>query len=205
MKTIIILPVLLLFSFTTFATSQFSDILIWGRDTLMLFTNPLNSIPDWENYRRIIQQEFENEARKLNTEECGLQFTNGHLIDTVLYHNYIVKESKFSLDPNPNNFLEFIYSQITWEGLPNMESDHFQVNIGVQPNIKGEIDSIIWNTTYCISKSGFQLNKDNAFIKEAIRIAYLIPEWDVIVQRGRIVPRSLFLQFDINQRKKYTR
>lgn len=293
MKTIIILPVLFLFSFATYATSQFSDILIWNGETLMLFTNPLDSLPDWKNYDKIIRQEIENEDRKLNPEkyekeheslwstaclrgyvaewkiiddkiylcniyschnnlkinlhsvfpgklqddimfaswiqgelrvpqgkclewinldylsiyeqECSLQFTNGQLIDTVLYHNYIVKESRFSLDPNPNNLLEFIYSNIIWEDLPNMENDHFQVVIGVQPNIRGEIDSIIWNNTHCFSKSGFQFNKDNAFIKEAIRIAYLIPEWDVIVQRGRIVPRALSLLFDVNQRKKYTR
>jgi hypothetical protein len=196
MKTILILPLLLLFSSATFATGQNSDILIWGGDTLMLFANPLDSIPDWVNYRKIIQQELEKEARHLQTEksneehfllsstacnrgyiaewkiienkiylsniyschddikiklqrvfpgklqneivfaswiqgelivphgkclelidrdyhsiyedECGLQFSNGQLVDTVLYHNYIVKESKFSLDPNPNNFLEFI-------------------------------------------------------------------------------------------------
>jgi hypothetical protein len=85
-----------------------------------------------------------------------------------------------------------------------MYNDHFQVVIGVQPNTKGEIDSILWDFSYCISISGIQSNKDNPFIKEAVRIAYLIPEWDVIVQRGRVVPRSLTLLFDINQRKKYT-
>lgn len=293
MKRIFILPILLLFWFVGSATSQFPDILIWDRDTLRLFANPLESIPNWENYRRIIQQEIEDEDKKINPEkytkehealwstaclrgyvaewkiienkiylsnifscdanikiklqtvfpgklqneimfaswiqgelicpqgkclewinldylsiyenECGLQFANGLLIDTVLYHNYIVKESRFSLGPNPNNVLEFIYRQISWEGLPNMDNDHYQVVIGVQPNIRGEIDSIIWNTTYCISKSSIHSDKDNSFIKEAIRVTYLIPEWDVIVQRGKIVPRSLSLLFDIDQRNKYTR
>ena len=48
-------------------------------------------------------------------------------------------------------------------------------------------------------------DRNNIFIKEAIRIAGLIPDWDVVYQRGKIVSRGLSIVFDDRNKNKYAR
>jgi len=137
--------------------------------------------------------------------ELVLEFKNGILTEFKTFSNSIEKKSNFSKDKNPNNFLNFVYSHIHWDKLPDFKNKHIQTFVGIQPNREGKLDSIIWEYTYLLDESGIITDRNNLFIKEAIRIAELIPDWDVIYQRGLIVKRSLMIIFDENNRVKYTK
>ena len=137
--------------------------------------------------------------------ETVIEFNDGVLVSSKTYNNYIAKKSKFTTDSNSNNYLEFVYSKVNWEKLPDLKNKHIQVSIGVQPNKDGQIDSLLSNYTYLLDSSELITDTTNIFIKEAIRIVKLIPDWDVIYQRDTIVRRGLFLMFDENQKRKYAR
>jgi len=137
--------------------------------------------------------------------ETVIEFNDGVLVSSKTYNNYIAKKSKFTTDPNPNNYLEFVYSKVNWEKLPDLKNKHIQVSIGVQPNDDGQIDSLLSNYTYLLDSSELITDTTNIFIKEAIRIVKLIPDWDVIYQRDAIVRRGILLLFDENNKRKYAR
>ncbi len=140
--------------------------------------------------------------------ETVFEFEGGLLTGTKIYHKRVVKESNFYKD-NLNQILEFLYSNINWKDIPDLEDKHIQVYVGIQPNENGSIDSILTKYThmYAYMLDGIEIitDQENIFIKETIRIAKLIPDWDVIYQRDKIVARGLSLLFDENQRKKYAR
>lgn len=137
--------------------------------------------------------------------ETILDLNKGVLVDSKTYNNYISKESKFSIDPNPNNYLDFIYTQVDWKKIPDLKNNHIQVFIGIQPNKDGKIESILSNYTYMLDYNGIITDSNNVFIKEAIRIAELIPDWEVVYQRGLITSRSFSIVFNEKNRKKYAR
>lgn len=137
--------------------------------------------------------------------ETILDFNKGVLVDSKTYNNYIAKKSKFSIDPNPNNYFDFIYTQVNWKKIPDLKNNHIQVFVDIQPNKDGKIDSILSNYTYMGDSNGVVTDRNNFFIKEAIRIAELIPDWDVVYQRGLIKSRSFSIVFNENNRKKYAR
>ncbi len=137
--------------------------------------------------------------------ETVIEFNDGVLVSSKTYNNYIAKKSKFATDPNPNNYLEFVYSKVNWEKLPDLKNKHIQVSIGVQPNKDGQIDSLLSNYTYLLDSSELITDTTNIFIKEAIRIVKLIPDWDLTYQRDTIVRRGLSLMFDENNKRKYAR
>ena len=137
--------------------------------------------------------------------ETVIEFNDGVLVSSKTYNNYIAKKCKFRTDPNPNNYLEFVYSKVNWEKLPDLKNKHIQVSIGFQPNKDGQIDSLLSNYTYLLDSSELITDTTNIFIKEAIRIVKLIPDWDVIYQRDAIVRRGLFLLFDEKNKRKYAR
>lgn len=137
--------------------------------------------------------------------ETILDFNKGVLVDSKTYNNYIAKKSKFSIDPNPNNYLDFIYTHVDWKKIPDLKNNQIQVFIGIQPNKDGKIESILSNYTYMLDYNGIITDSNNVFIKEAIRIAELIPDWEVVYQRGLITSRSFSIVFNENNRKKYAR
>lgn len=53
--------------------------------------------------------------------ETVIEFNDGVLVSSKTYNNYIAKKSKFATDPNPNNYLEFVYSKVNWEKLPDLK------------------------------------------------------------------------------------
>ncbi len=134
-----------------------------------------------------------------------LNFNKGVLVGFKTYNNYIAKKSKFSINPNPNNYFDFIYSQVDWGKIPDLKNNHIQVFIGIQPNKDGKIESILSNSTYMLDSNGVITDQNNAYIKEAIRIAELVTDWSVIYQRGLIVSSGFSIVFNENNRKKYTR
>lgn len=135
--------------------------------------------------------------------ETVIEFNDGVMVASKTYNNYIAKKSKFTTDPNPNNYLEFVYGQVNWEKLPDLNNKHIKVSIGVQPNHDGQIDSLLSNYTYFLDSTKLITDRNNIFIKEAIRIAKLVPDWDVTYQRDTIVSRCILLIFDENQKRKY--
>jgi hypothetical protein len=139
--------------------------------------------------------------------ETVLDFNRGVLVAFKTYNNHIEKKSKFSVDPNPNNYSDFIYTQVDWKKIPDLKNNHIQVFIAIQPNKDGKIDSILSDYTYMLdSNNGVVItDRNNVFIKEAIRIAELVPDWSVIYQRGLIVSRGFSIVFNENNRKKYAR
>ena len=135
--------------------------------------------------------------------ETMLQFRDGLFISSKTYNNYIIHESKFAADPNPQHYLDYIYSQINWKGLPDLKDHNIHVFISVQPDYDGKIDSIVSADTYMFDGAEINTDTNNIFIKEGIRIARLVPDWDVIYHRGKIANRTLILIFDDNQKRRY--
>lgn len=134
--------------------------------------------------------------------EIVLEFENGILKETTAYSNFIKKSSKFTLDPTLD-YLDFINRNINWDKLPDLKNEHYQVFVGIQPNYEGAIDSIIWKDTYMVYGAKLITDRYNVFIKEAVRIAKLMPDWDVIYQRGSIVARCISVVFNKYRIKKY--
>jgi len=141
--------------------------------------------------------------------EIVLYVKNGNIAKIKTYNNSIVLRSKLSFDSNPLNFQDFVYSHVDWDILPDLKNKHIQVSIGIQPNQDGQIDKIIGRYTFVIEFSNDSSkvisNRNNIFIKEVIRIAKLIPDWDVIYQRDKIVNRNFLINLDENQQNKYKR
>lgn len=135
--------------------------------------------------------------------ETILQFRDGLFISSKTYDNYIIHESKSAADPNPQHYLDYIYSQINWRGLPDLKDHYIQVFIGVQPGYDGQIESINSGYTFMLDSTEIFTDTNNIFIKEGIRIARLVPDWDVIYHRGKIANRTLILIFDDNQKRRY--
>ena len=134
--------------------------------------------------------------------ETVLSIENGLLKNYELFHNRILKTSNF-LEIN-----EFTHRNINWDIFPDLTDRIIQVFIGVQPNEQGQFESIIEEYTYLVDFSMndgdfFVTDTSNIFIQESIRIAKLIPEWDVIYQRGEIVGMSFMIMFSERNRKKY--
>jgi hypothetical protein len=268
-----------------YSTSQIGDILIYNKDTMTLFSNPLELRNDWEKLSEIISNGLEKEDRRINPKkyqekdyvglissacwrgyvaewqilnkriylsniyachnakvkldlrkifkeskndlvlanwingnifapsgsciefnngynsiyekEFVFDFKNGELIKVDTFKNSIIKESKCSTNS--------IYSKINWGMLPDLKNKHIRASIGIQPDKNGLLDSIIWENTYMLDDTILIINRDNVFIKEAIRIVRLIQDWDVIYQRNKIASRYLMIFFDDEFKNKYAR
>jgi hypothetical protein len=135
--------------------------------------------------------------------EIVFMFQNGILANLTAYKNYVAKESGFSMSTNLYSLPTFLYSNINWDQLPSVGDAPKQVSVGIQPDKDGQIDSVLWENTYMIDESKIVVDSNNVFIKEALRIARLIPDWDVIYQRGKIVSTGLFIDFHQENRNRY--
>jgi len=271
---------------STFATAQVGDILIWKGDTLVLFSNPLELLEDYDSLVMQISKKIELQAErnfissgcwrgyqaewivlndsiflnniydcfdsslKINLNnifpsliknqkifaswingdlyipqgdcieyihfgyqsiferETVLNIEKGLLKDYEIFHNRIVKRSDFF---EREDILEFTFRNIDWKILPDLSNMFIQVFVGVQPNEQGQFESIDEEYTYLIeyplndstSTVNFVTDTNNIFIKESIRIAKLIPEWNVFYQRGKIVGMALMVYFSEENKKKY--
>lgn len=130
--------------------------------------------------------------------ETELIVKDGILIQRRNYENYISKESNFIVNE------EFIYRNINWEKLPDFSKKSIQTYIGIKPRKNGKLDGID-EGSFVIIDSKIITDKDNPFLKEAYRIAKLVPEWNVVVQRNEIVTLSMTIYFDERTKQKYAR
>jgi len=133
--------------------------------------------------------------------EIELEFKNGLLLDTLTYHNKILRRSDFLYTP------EYAYNKFNWEKIPDIRNNRIQLYVGIQPREDGSIDSIITRNTYALIYGDAIVISDtnNIYIKEAIRVARTIPEWPVTLKRNTILPCGISLLFDEDTRKKYVR
>ena len=111
------------------------------------------------------------------------------------------------------NVREFADKNVNWDNLPDLKNKSIKINLCVNIDEQGQIVNInekrtYWNETYWnestqrldSSKSRLGADINDAFIKETFRIAKLIPEWDVIYQRGKIV--SMYLSIEFSEKKE---
>ena len=136
-------------------------------------------------------------------QETVLEVENGLLKNYEVFHNRIGRKSAFLEKMLPGEFQEFASRNINWSILPDVKNKIIHVNIGIQPDEQGELKNIIEEYTYLIEyplndnslKANFVTDTNNIFIQESIRIAKLIPEWDVIYQRGEILMNGIMIDF----------
>jgi len=144
--------------------------------------------------------------------ETVLGVENGLLKNFEVFHNRIAKKSDFFEKATYREIFDFTHQNINWDILPDLTNKSIRVNLFVNLNEQGQIESINEKYTHLIESdlsekdSGkFVLNSDinNVFIKESIRIAKLISEWDIIYQRGKIRGNVLCIDFSEKIRKEY--
>jgi hypothetical protein len=133
-----------------------------------------------------------------------LEFKNGVLIKTTDYKNSVLRESKFS-SSDPNVYLSFIYRNVEWSKLPDLSNKHLLVWVSVEPRKKGKLRNIDWKNTFLIDGSNLIDDPKNTYIKEAVRIAKKIPEWNVVIRHDKILNQDLKIVFDEHMKKKYDR
>ena len=267
-------------------SGQSSDILIWKKDTLNLYSNPLEKRTDWQEINQSITEQineyvfnasndsiieispfiqnyktewkiekgnlyltkittytdleskldlkkiFKNNKLPINADwlseslivfegncivcetnhlrntsiypnELILEFRKGTLVNKSRYKNQILKESELS-NLDPNEYLEYIYSKVNWSRLDKMDKT-IQAFVSIEPDENGKLIKIDWKKTFLISDSNIITNKQNRFLKEAVRIAKYIPDWTVILRHEKIMNQNLSVIFSQEMKEKYAR
>lgn len=128
--------------------------------------------------------------------EIELHIRNGYVVDSARYRNYIQRISTFRIDNS------FIYSHINWPSLPSVKHRNVTAYLGIIPGNEGILDSIATDSFVMIGSKKIT-DRNNPFLKEAIRIARLVPEWSVLYQKNKIVPQALTIIFDKQLKKRY--
>ena len=265
---------------------QNSDILIWEKDTLNLYSNPLEKRNDWQKINQSISEQieehllatskdsiieispflqnyktewriekgnlyltkitsFENLELNVyltttykNTElpifaewltdsliifkgncivcesnhlkntsiypnELILKFRKGTFINKFRYKNQVLKKSKLS-DLDPNEYLEYIYSKVNWSKLDKMDKT-IKAFVSIEPDKNGKLKQIDWEYTYLISDNNIITNRQNRFLKEAVRIAKEISDWTVVLRHEKILNQGLSIIFSQEIKEKYAR
>ncbi len=130
--------------------------------------------------------------------EKELILKNGIVIKQKNYKNYFLRKSNFEVNE------KFIYKNIHWESLPDIGNKFIQASIGINPNRNGELNKID-EGSFVMIDSQIITDKENPFLKEAIRIAELVPEWNVIIRRDKILTLSMTINFHKQMKQKYAR
>ena len=122
--------------------------------------------------------------------ETVINVENGIIKNYENYHNRIEKKGSIWLSG-------FIYRNINWDILPDLGERHIMIFVRVQPNEQGQLESIDFdeNHTGAVSAFIFSEEETDMFMQESIRIAKLIPDWDVIYRRGEIIKQSIMIEF----------
>lgn len=124
--------------------------------------------------------------------ELKLEFVNGELRSEQFVDNSKSKKSVYSQDSA--KLMEFIYSNINWDSLPDLEKET-RVIISFSANEEGKIDK----------PEVVKGDDDELFNQEAIRVVKAIPEWDVFFSGGKHikVPWSIAVKFSEENKAKY--
>jgi len=265
MRTLIIFSFLNFISLTAFPTGQHGDIIIWKNEKLTLFSNPLESYPNFNKMRErlfgvsqlhvstacvrgyIAEWQINDETLYLtNIYDCEdynikanldslfpgkcrdgkiladwvnevlivvkgkcmlygnigysaiyetefeLTVSSGKLVKEIAYDNSMSHVSIFT--QNSDSLLKFIYHNIMWDKIPDTLNNPVRVILSLSTTDTNRPEIKI------IRGSGIELYDD-----EALRVASLIPDWDMYFQRGKVFKMylSLPIVFDIEKKIKY--
>ncbi len=125
--------------------------------------------------------------------ELVLSFTRGLLFEHIEYDNSKSYKSVFT--ENQDSLQKFIYTNINWKNIPNLNDKSLSVFITIQSGETLKPDSI-----QIVRAS------DNELInKEAIRVLELLPEWNVYYRQGKVyrMKWTIPVIFNEEKRKKY--
>lgn len=126
--------------------------------------------------------------------ELELLFDNGKLIGSITYDNSKTSQSVYQ--QNREKLPEFIYHNINWTNLPDLNNEAIRVFIQFSANSLGIIDSAEIFKGY-----------NEIFDKEAVRVIKAIPKWDVFYRNGKLI-RSVWtitIIFSNANRLKYNK
>ncbi len=151
---------------------------------------------DWINDKLYIQQGnvilYDGGFNSIFQWEVELTTVNGKVTDKKQLDNTYTRESIFTkqIDSAKN----FVHKRIKWSDIPDLKDKRIRVNL-------------ILKTTGT-SKPAVRLleDKNDLYSKEALRVARLIPEWDVYYKRGKPYSKafSISVIFSEENRRKYS-
>jgi hypothetical protein len=84
-----------------------------------------------------------------------------------------------------------------------LSNKHLQAWVSVEPRKNGKLRNIDWENTFLIDGSNLIDDPENTYIKEAVRIAKKIPEWNVVIRHDKILNQNLSIVFNEQMKKKY--
>lgn len=103
--------------------------------------------------------------------ETEFQFKNGQLTGIKTYDNSRSRSSIYCGDSR--KLFEYIYSNIRWHALPDVNTDSSRVFVSFSANEEGLIDSV-----------QVLRGRNSIFNQEVIRVIKSIPGWSVLYQKG---------------------
>jgi hypothetical protein len=132
-------------------------------------------------YKSIYETEFE------------LTIKSGQLTEERKYDNSKTRISVFT--QNTDSLLKFVYSNILWDKLPDTKNISMTVSL-----------TLISTET---NKPEIRISRGSGnkiFDDEAVRVASSIPDWDVCIQKEKVLRQFFFLPiiFNDEMRVKYT-
>lgn len=127
--------------------------------------------------------------------ELVFTFKEGHLTEQIEYDNSKSYKSVFT--ENQDSLLNFIYTNIEWDKVPDLKDEKVRVFISIHSGETSKPDSVI------IIKG----SENEILNQEALRVVSLIPEWDVYYRLGKVyrMKWTIPIIFDEQRRMKYAR
>lgn len=117
-----------------------------------------------------------------------MTFKEGALIVYKEYDNTKTRISKFI--QNQDSLNKFIYSNVDWSKVPDLKDKTIRVLITIHSGATSKADTIF------VARAS-----DNEFLtQEALRVAKLIPEWDVYYRLGEVHKQINTLPIDFNEK-----
>lgn len=122
--------------------------------------------------------------------EVVLTFKEGALIAYKEYDNTKTRISKFI--QNQDSLNKFIYSNVDWSKVPDLKDKTIRVLITIHSGATSKADTIF------VARAS-----DNEFLtQEALRVAKLIPEWDVYYRLGEVHKQIYTLPINFNEKNR---
>ena len=122
--------------------------------------------------------------------EMLLTFKNGALLAYKVYDNTKTRISKFI--QNYDSLNKFIYSNVDWNKIPYLKDTTISIVITIYSGTTSKADTIF------VARAS-----DNEILnQEALRVAKLIPEWDVIYRLGEVHKQRYALSINFNEKNR---
>ncbi len=124
--------------------------------------------------------------------DLRLTFKNGILIKVKEFDNTNFHISKYTEEPEL--LKKFIYSNINWKNLPELDAEEKKVFISFEADESKKPRNI-----------EIMRGSEDIFNKEAVRVVSLIPEWTVYFWRGELYRQkwTIPIIFNYENKKKY--